>query len=85
MPVYYMYMYLLSFLPPVCLLQNGLVQGLFNVMLLNISARLTKELGMAPGGEFRQAYKEVSHLQPPSMTSVVQKVDYLKYAKKIMI
>nr|XP_022295851.1 traB domain-containing protein-like [Crassostrea virginica] len=38
--------------------QNGLVQGLFNVMLLNISARLTKELGMAPGGEFRQAYKE---------------------------
>lgn len=85
MPVYYMYMYLLSFLPPVCLLQNGLVQGLFNVMLLNISARLTKELGMAPGGEFRQAYKEVSLLQPSSMTSVMQKVDYLKFAKKIMI
>lgn len=44
-------------------LKNGLVQGLFNVMLLNISARLTKELGMAPGGEFRQAYKEVSQTQ----------------------
>lgn len=42
--------------------QNGLVQGLFNVMLLNISARLTKELGMAPGGEFRQAYKEAKKI-----------------------
>ncbi|XP_061186705.1 traB domain-containing protein-like [Saccostrea echinata] len=42
--------------------QNGLIQGLFNIMLLNISARLTKELGMAPGGEFRQAYKEAQKI-----------------------
>ncbi|XP_048740428.1 traB domain-containing protein-like [Ostrea edulis] len=42
--------------------QNGVVQGLFNLMLLNMSARLTKELGMAPGGEFRRAYQEAQKI-----------------------
>ena len=29
------------------------------LLLLSMSAHMTKELGMAPGGEFRQAVKEV--------------------------
>lgn len=39
---------------------NGVYNGLMFILLLNMSAYLTKELGMAPGGEFRVAYKEVS-------------------------
>lgn len=39
--------------------QSGLVQGVMHLLLLSMSAHLTKELGMAPGGEFRQALKEV--------------------------
>lgn len=31
------------------------------VLLLHMSAHLTKELGMAPGGEFRRAFKEVGN------------------------
>lgn len=38
--------------------QNGLVQGLMYLFLLNMSAHLTKQLGMAPGGEFRRAFAE---------------------------
>ena len=29
------------------------------VLLLSVSAHITKQLGMAPGGEFREAYREV--------------------------
>lgn len=32
------------------------------ILLLSMSAHLTKELGMAPGGEFRRAFAEVSLL-----------------------
>ena len=39
--------------------QHGLVGGVMQVLLLHMSAHLTKELGMAPGGEFRKAFKEV--------------------------
>lgn len=39
---------------------NGLYNGLMYILLLNMSAYITKEIGMAPGGEFRVAYKEVS-------------------------
>lgn len=39
--------------------QNGVFNGLMYIMLLSMSAHLTKELGMAPGGEFRRAFKEV--------------------------
>lgn len=38
---------------------NGVHNGLMYLLLLNMSAYITKELGMAPGGEFRVAYKEV--------------------------
>ena len=40
--------------------QNGTVQGCLYLLMLNLSAHLTRELGMAPGGEFRVAYQEVS-------------------------
>lgn len=40
---------------------NGL-NGLFYILLLNISAKLTKQLGRAPGGEFRRAFSEVQRV-----------------------
>lgn len=41
---------------------NGLVNGIFYIVLLNMSAKITKELGMAPGGEFRRAFEEIQRL-----------------------
>lgn len=38
---------------------SGLYNGIMYILLLNMSAHITKELGMAPGGEFRVAYREV--------------------------
>ena len=42
------------------------------MLLLSMSAHITKELGMAPGGEFRAAYQEVSNytenIQPNCLT-----------------
>ncbi len=54
---------LTSFLPSVfshfsC--QNGVMSGLMQILLLKVSAHITEQLGMAPGGEFREAFKEVS-------------------------
>lgn len=40
--------------------QNGVFHGLMYILLLSMSAHLTKQLGMAPGGEFRRAFAEVS-------------------------
>ena len=37
---------------------HGTVQGVMYLLLLSKSAHLTKELGMAPGGEFRRAFIE---------------------------
>lgn len=41
---------------------SGVINGVFYVLLLNMSAKLTKELGMAPGGEFRRALEEARRL-----------------------
>lgn len=41
---------------------NGYMNGIFYILLLNMSAKLTKELGMAPGGEFRTAMKEAGKI-----------------------
>lgn len=41
---------------------NGFFNGMFYILLLNMSAKLTKELGMAPGGEFRVAMKEATKI-----------------------
>ncbi|XP_059483307.1 traB domain-containing protein-like isoform X3 [Neocloeon triangulifer] len=46
--------------------QNGAFNGMMYLLLLSMSAHLTKELGMAPGGEFRRAFQEakkVPHCQ----------------------
>lgn len=43
--------------------KNGLMQGILNILLLNMSAYITKELGMAPGGEFRVAFNEAQKLE----------------------
>ncbi|CAF1237859.1 unnamed protein product [Rotaria magnacalcarata] len=37
---------------------NGVIHGIIHVLLLNMTAHLTKQLGMAPGGEFRTAFRE---------------------------
>lgn len=42
--------------------QHGLINGIFYVVLLKASAKLTNELGMAPGGEFRRALEEVHRM-----------------------
>ena len=39
--------------------QNGVFNGLMYILLLNMTAHITRELGMAPGGEFRRAMAEV--------------------------
>lgn len=39
--------------------QNGMMSGLMQILLLKVSAHITEQLGMAPGGEFREAFKEV--------------------------
>lgn len=41
---------------------NGLMNGLFYMLMLNMSAKLTNDLGMAPGGEFRRAVEEMKLL-----------------------
>ncbi|XP_014252072.1 traB domain-containing protein [Cimex lectularius] len=43
--------------------ENGVLQGMLNILLLNLSAQLTRDLGMAPGGEFRKAFQEVKKLR----------------------
>ncbi|KAJ2939679.1 hypothetical protein O0L34_g14398 [Tuta absoluta] len=42
--------------------QNGVFNGLMYILLLNMSAHITKELGMAPGGEFRRAMAEAKKI-----------------------
>nr|XP_002127292.1 traB domain-containing protein [Ciona intestinalis] len=42
-----------------CIKQKGLISGLVLYMMLQMSSHITKQLGMAPGGEFRAALSEV--------------------------
>lgn len=42
---------------------NGAINGIMYILLLNMSAHITKETGMAPGGEFRVANREAAKLQ----------------------
>lgn len=37
----------------------GLTQGIFYQLMINISANISRDLGMIPGGEFRRAVVEV--------------------------
>lgn len=43
--------------------QNGVVQGIMYILLLSMSAHLTRQLGMAPGGEFRRAVQEAEKVK----------------------
>lgn len=45
--------------PPAPPTQNGVASGLMQMLLLKVSAHITEQLGVAPGGEFREAFKEV--------------------------
>nr|CAG4652050.1 EOG090X0AQH [Triops cancriformis] len=42
--------------------QQGAVQGTLYLLLLSMSAHITRQLGMAPGGEFRRAFQEAQKL-----------------------
>ncbi|XP_067936281.1 traB domain-containing protein-like [Watersipora subatra] len=42
--------------------KNGVVSGLMQILLLNLSAKITESLGMAPGGEFRRAFEEARRI-----------------------
>ena len=41
---------------------SGAVRGALHLLLLSMSASLTKQLGMAPGGEFRVAVDEAKKI-----------------------
>lgn len=43
--------------------EAGVFQGIIYVLLLKLSANLTKNHGIAPGGEFRRALKEVWNIK----------------------
>lgn len=43
--------------------QYGAVQGALYLLFLSTSAHLTRQLGMAPGGEFRRAFNEARNVQ----------------------
>ncbi|XP_037949120.1 traB domain-containing protein isoform X2 [Teleopsis dalmanni] len=38
---------------------HGYINGIFFILLLQMSAQIAKDLGMAPGGEFRRAFEEI--------------------------
>lgn len=40
---------------------QSFVSGMLHAMLLKTYADISKELGVAPGGEFRRAYQEVGY------------------------
>ncbi|XP_052779945.1 traB domain-containing protein-like [Mya arenaria] len=42
--------------------QSGFLQGVMHVFFLQMSAHLTEQLGMAPGGEFRRAFHEAKKI-----------------------
>jgi pheromone shutdown protein TraB len=42
--------------------QSGAVRGALHLLLLSMSASLTKQLGMAPGGEFRAAVQAAQQI-----------------------
>lgn len=42
--------------------QAGMIQGIVHILLLSLSAHLTEQLGMAPGGEFRRALQEAQKI-----------------------
>ncbi len=48
--------------------------GVMQLLLLSMSAHLTKQLGMAPGGEFRRAVQEVKQ----QVSSLIFEVGYLQ-------
>ncbi len=41
-----------------------------HLLLLSMSAHLTQQLGMAPGGEFRRAFREVSAAHFEAFSSI---------------
>jgi len=41
---------------------GGVISGIMQLLLLSMSAHITKQLGMAPGGEFRVAWKEAREI-----------------------
>ncbi|CAB1313614.1 unnamed protein product [Coregonus sp. 'balchen'] len=45
-----------------CQYRNGVMSGLMQILLLKVSAHITEQLGMAPGGEFREAFKQAGRV-----------------------
>ncbi|XP_033233151.1 traB domain-containing protein isoform X2 [Drosophila pseudoobscura] len=41
---------------------HGYINGVFFILMLQMSAQIAKDLGMAPGGEFRRAFEEIHKL-----------------------
>lgn len=50
--------------------QNGLMSGLMQMLLLKVSAHITEQLGMAPGGEFRRPSRRPARYHSANSTWV---------------
>ena len=42
--------------------ETSVIQGLLQTLMIRLYANVTEQLGMAPGGEFRVAYKEATQI-----------------------
>lgn len=73
--------------------KNGVYYGITYLLLLNLSAHLTKEIGMAPGGEFRVAFKEAKQIpncfiqlgDRPIKTTVLRALAKLSWFQRIKL
>lgn len=55
------------------------MSGLMQILLLKVSAHITEQLGMAPGGEFREAFKEVDTFYTVITSSGYKSSGYKSY------
>ena len=63
---------------------QGMVQGMLYLLLLSLSAHLTEQLGMAPGGEFRTAFKEAKKV-PGCIIQVILTTQWLCETRSLFV
>ncbi|XP_054997826.1 traB domain-containing protein isoform X2 [Sorex araneus] len=65
--------------------QNGVMSGLMQMLLLKVSAHITEQLGMAPGGEFREAFKEFHLGDRPIPVTFKRAIASLSFWQKVKL
>ena len=64
--------------------RSGVLQGVLRLLMLKMSASVTKQLGMAPGGEFRRAVKEAEQVPGCEITLGDRPIDVRSVTKIII-